>query len=215
MAAEAATTRAHRPLQRVHVRAPPGSLADGPEKARTRTPRRSAYFRGDEFRQLSITGTAGRAGLRMERGDPGRSDEGRGSGGVARGWCSGREPLDRPRGNDAVRLRFAGEGESDRNEEGEVHRDALERHALVVERRGVCLVVVVAGFTLVKLGAVNVHGGGVVVRAHEMSFVRERVQHRHAGRDEVRDQRKAGDEEPPTERARMHRHAVNLGLVRK
>ncbi|HEX8429871.1 MAG TPA: hypothetical protein VF625_01245 [Longimicrobium sp.] len=123
--------------------------------------------------------------------------------------------MDRPFGNDAVHIRFAGEDESDGSEEAEIHHHALERHALVVERRGVCLIVIVVGFTLVKLGALIVHGGGVVVRAREMSVVRERVQHGHAGRDEIRDQRKAGDEEPPTERARMHRHAPNLARAER
>jgi hypothetical protein len=74
------------------------------------------------------------------------------------------------------------------------------------------LTVIVVGIR-VKLGAVVVRGLRVVILDGDVRVVRQRVQHGHAGRDEVRDQRKASDPKPPTERATMHRHAPKVACL--
>ena len=167
---------------------------------------------------MSNTGTTGRAGLRMQRGDPGGSDEGRGAGGVARRRRSGREPLNRPLWDDTVGFRLPGEGEPDRCGNRETYHRAAERHAIVVERGDVRRIVAVIGFPRLKRrvvaviafrsrGIVVVRVDGMVFLARDVRLVGEGVQHGYASRDQVRDQRKAGDKKPPAERARMHRHA--------
>jgi hypothetical protein len=111
----------------------------------------------------------------MERGDPERSDEGRGAGGVARRWSSGGEPLHGAQGDFAISRRQDQSGGPADGEDRGIHRRSLDGNALVVERRCVGPAVPVAGLLRVKLGPVVVRGSVVVLLTPDVGVVGESV----------------------------------------
>lgn len=123
----------------------------------------------------------------------GRSDEGRGAGGVARGWCAGTVLRRRRDDWGELRLHERRDEQPWRGRQGERARQAVHVQALVVERGGM-IRLVIHGYILDGGCSMMRLRDSLVLEALRMGGVRRGMQKRRAGTEEVQRERNAREQ---------------------